>query len=385
MRQKLFDISLLVSKDRKTQVIIIISAILFFLAAFVFDAKPKTNLEKVRRSIGTGASARDEAYQDIAQAVVLDFKKLRDEFYESREENRRFRVEFEEDRRRISEILKRFLEIQSESQKVNTSLSLPTDPPEITELRKGADDLTAATRVGEVFAPQIESFEFVTATAPAALPPEPENIGYIGIGDSVRVELLASLMALTDGTPYPVLFKLVADIQGPDGTSLPLGEARILAAAQGSLPDHRVLFRLINLSVRYPDGSRREFEVDGWIVGEDGLRGMEGVLHDPFGDVIGGEILSSTIEGMGEGFAQSEVQSYGSPYGAAPTLAITGDRTRYAAGNGLNSGAKVWSELLRDQYRKLVPHVEVHSGRHATAIFTKGVKLPGIIEQLISF
>ena len=75
---------------------------------------------------------------------------------------------------------------------------------------------------------------------------------------------------------------------GPDGNAVPLGEARIIAAAQGSLTDSRVLFRLTRLSIRLPSGKRKEFPIDGWIVGEDGIRGLEGVLIDPIGKAIVG-------------------------------------------------------------------------------------------------
>ena len=115
----------------------------------------------------------------------------------------------------------------------------------------------------------------------------------------MRVKLLAGVNAPTDGTPYPVVLKLLGNVMGPDGNTIPLGEARLIAAAQGSLTDSRVLFRLTRLSIRLPNGRRKEFAIDGWVVGEDGIRGMSGVLIDPIGKAIGGAAMAGVRAASG--------------------------------------------------------------------------------------
>jgi hypothetical protein len=201
-------------------------------------------------------------------------------------------------------------------------------------------------------------------------------------GDSVRVKLLAGVNAPTDGTPYPVVLKLVGDVMGPDGNSVPLGEARIIAAAQGSLTDARVLFRLTRLSLRLPNGKRREFPIDGWIVGEDGIRGMEGVLIDPIGKAIVGAGMAGGLAGLGQGIAAANVQNRVYANGNTQSSVNTNDIPAYAGGVALSSAATEWQQIIRDRLAQLVPVVQVLSGREATAVFSQSLAIPELLEQL---
>jgi conjugal transfer pilus assembly protein TraB len=201
-------------------------------------------------------------------------------------------------------------------------------------------------------------------------------------GDSVRVKLLAGVNAPTDGTPYPVVMKLVGDVTGPDGNAVPLGEARLIAAAQGSLTDHRVLFRLTRLSMRMPNGRRKEFGVDGWVVGEDGIRGMEGVLIDPLGRAIAGAGFAGGLAGLGEGIREANTVTRRSFTGYDSSYVKSDKVGEYALGTGLASAAEQWEVLIRERLAQMVPVVQVLSGREATAIFSQSLAIPDLLEQL---
>ncbi|MBN8547976.1 MAG: hypothetical protein J0M12_01535, partial [Deltaproteobacteria bacterium] len=182
-------------------------------------------------------------------------------------------------------------------------------------------------------------------------------------------------------TPYPVVFQLVSDVYGPNGSALGLGEARLVAAAQGSLVDSRALFRLTTLSIEFPDGRRKEVDVDGWIVGEDGIRGMAGVTIDPIGKAIGGTVLAGAIQGVGQGFSQAQLTTTTNNINGNQTL-LTGDVGTYAAGVGLAGGASMWSSMIKERISMLVPQVQVLSGREGTAVFANAFSVRGLFEAL---
>ena len=211
--------------------------------------------------------------------------------------------------------------------------------------------------------------------------PSPKRIAIVGAGDSVRIKLLAGVNAPTDGTPYPVVFELVDDVVGPDSSSLPLGGARLIAAAQGSLSDQRALFRLTTLNMRYPDGSRKIMDVDGWVVGEDGIRGMEGILIDPIGKALAGSLVAGTVGGVGEGISAANTRTINYGYGGTSTF-VDGDIAQYAAGQGIGKLGENWEKFIEDRMELLVPHVKVLSGREATAVFSKSVTIDGLFEEL---
>jgi conjugal transfer pilus assembly protein TraB len=216
--------------------------------------------------------------------------------------------------------------------------------------------------------------------APPPAPP-PGKIAIIGAGDSVRVKLLAGVNAPTDGSPYPVVFKLIGDVFGPDGSALPLGEARLVAAAQGSLADQRALFRATTLNIRFPDGRRKVIDVDGWIVGEDGIRGMQGLLIDPIGKGIAAAGAAGFLSGVGQGFSAAQLDSTQNDSGNW-SQTVSGNTTAFALGRGVSGMANEWSSVIRDRVDQLVPHVQVLSGREATAVFARSVTIPGLFDAL---
>jgi conjugal transfer pilus assembly protein TraB len=226
----------------------------------------------------------------------------------------------------------------------------------------------------------MESFGNETVDAAPPPPPAPAKIAYIGAGDSVRVKLLAGVNAPTDGTPYPVVFSLDGNVSGPDGSALPLGEARLVAAAQGSLTDARALFRLTDLSVRLPNGRRKVYKVDGWVVGEDGVRGMQGILIDPIGKAIGGGMISGAFQGYGRAVRDSQIQIRNDNRGS--TEIVNGDLGKFALGAAVSGGSNEWSSIIKDRLSQMVPQVQVLSGREATAIFSKSISVDGLFEAL---
>jgi len=221
-------------------------------------------------------------------------------------------------------------------------------------------------------------FDDKTVVPPPA--PQREKVAFVGAGDSVRIKLLAGVNAPTDGTPYPVVFQLSGDITGPDGSTLPLGEGRVIAAAQGSLTDSRALFRLSSLNIRMPSGRHKVIDVDGWVVGEDGIRGMEGVLLDPFGKAIAASGFAGVLQGLGRAASDQQVQRSQGLLGTQEI--ITGSDTKYAAGKGLGSAASTYSRLVEQRANLLIPHVEVLSGREATAVFSKSFTIKDLLDDL---
>ena len=142
---------------------------------------------------------------------------------------------------------------------------------------------------------------------------EPRRVSVITAGDSVVIELLTGANAPVNGAPYPVMFKVAGPIVGPGGSSLDLGDARIIASALGSPAEKRAIFRLQTLSVRHPDGRRSSYPIDGWIVGEDGVRGIKGTFVDRFVEKVissaTGGFLTATGERLSEQQPTIQVQN----------------------------------------------------------------------------
>jgi hypothetical protein len=214
--------------------------------------------------------------------------------------------------------------------------------------------------------------------------PRPLRVSVIAPGDSVPVELLTGVNAPTDGTPYPVVFKLAGAITGPDGSALDLGEGRLIAAAQGSESDSRALFRITQLSLRHPTGRRSVVEVDGWIVGEDGIRGMQGRLEDKLGRLILATAVISGVTAMGQQLQRNTRVFFGGGIGQQQGFNIQGQDLEFAAASALTDASNRLGQVLLRRYEALVPVVEVLSGREAVAIFSRPAEIAILDEDLIT-
>lgn len=383
IKQKLSDIALLVKTQRKYKWIggILIASILFLVLSESGQQRPSRTPRVTPRSQKSETLANREAYNDIVAAMEGKLNDLNKSLADNIKKDAEARERLENYEERTAEIFKKILERISENEASRNqqmssvaSEQLPgAEPVDI-----GPSEVAAALPPSD----SLESFgDMSLKEAPPAPPEEPGKVAFIGAGDSVTVKLLAGVRAPTDGTPYPVLFKLVSDIQGPDGSALPLGEARLIGAAQGSLTDSRVLFRITKLNIRLPDGRRKVIDVDGWVVGEDGLRGMQGIPIDPIGKGIAAGGMIGALAAVGEGLARSTTEVTQDAFGNTTEI-ISDDLGKYAAGKGMSGFAKEWGKIVSERVRQLVPHIEVYSGREGTAVFAQSVAIRGLYETL---
>jgi hypothetical protein len=215
----------------------------------------------------------------------------------------------------------------------------------------------------------IETFGLDKATVEPPPPPaKPSKYLFISPGDSVPVKLLTGVYAPVDGTPYPVVFMLGGPITGPDGSSLDLGEARLIAAATGSETEGRALFRLTDLAIRHKDGRRSVVKVDGWIVGEDGASGMKGKLIDKLGRLIAATAGYSFVAALGDRIDQ---QSDNIQVDNSSSVTVRSEDLDVASASALTDASNRIGEILLDRYEKLVPVVEVLSNRNVAAVFSQ--------------
>jgi len=372
MSQFIKDLGLRLKSDRKTQVIagLVVLCIVWLM---VSDNRPIRN-RKPQPPVDVGQTNRQEQVDDLILRFNTHLNSLTQNVNGLKEEveaNRKAMSDYEQT---TAEIFKKIIERLSELQTVNqTSQSDPSA------------QIIMPPQVGDA---PIEDAVLENLGGPSDAPdgppdrPEKPRLAAIMPGDSVRVKLLAGVNAPTDGTPYPVVLKLIGQVLGPDGNSIPLGEARVIAAAQGSLTDSRVLFRLTRLSIRLPNGRRKEFGIDGWVVGEDGIRGMEGVLIDPIGKAIAGVGMAGGLAGIGQGLAAGNTVNQIGLAGQQTGFVANGQIPEFAAGLALSSAAREWSTIIRERLAQLVPVVQVLSNREATAVFSQSLAIPDLLEQL---
>lgn len=373
MAGKIKDFLELLKHDRKTQIFTFVGLILI-IGFIMTSPEPRKKVKKYARpaKVSTGGVGASEAYKDIIQAFSKDVQVLQEQVKDLQKSVEERDKRFEEYDAKTSKVFTQILE------RINAAEDLARQS--IARAREGA----VGTGESVSFVPPSEELEPFGLVEEEPVPPkvvERPKAAVISVGDTARVQLIAGVNAPTDGTPYPVIFKLIDDVVGPDNSRLPLGEARIIAAAQGSLSDARALFRLTDLSIRLPDGQRRTYKIDGWIVGEDGLRGMRGRLVDNLDKTIAAATMVGGAEGLADAVARSERTTFVSDRGSLTSL-NTGSMGRLAGASAVSGALRAWNDIIGDRVRELVPFVEVLAGREANAVFAKSVVIDGLFEAM---
>ena len=363
---KLDDLKLLIKNDRRIMFAAIFLIVAIFITLLTSGGSGKRRARIVPEvspsQQGTGAN---EAYGDLIVAFKNDIESGKQERKELYDVLHRTTVDLTERRKRVDGIFETLVDKFEQLAREVDSLA--------SALKSQSADVPLPGSIELDGPDELEPLGFDTPTvAPPPPEPEPLRVSVIAPGDQVQVQLITGVNAPTDGTPYPVVFKLVGPVEGPDGSSLDLGEARLIAAAQGSETDGRALFRLTQLSIRHPNGRRAVIDVDGWIVGEDGIRGMQGKLIDKLGRLILATAIVSGVSAFGERL--DDTTDIRVRNGGGLGSLSTGDLD-FAAASALTDASNRLGGVLLNRYESLIPVVEILSGREAAAIFSRPAEI----------
>jgi hypothetical protein len=392
MKQKLEDLKLRLRHDRKVWAGAGLVFFVLILTVFSGGEKPKKKRVGQEQENASNISlSRDEAFNDLFKRFNNDMEVLTRESRENAarvEQLEQARIAAEEKQTGVTAaIVERMEEMSRRMEQIE---SQPAPEPVGGGMGAAAPSDPSAIELPSSESSGSEKFGFEEATVPPPpAPPQIQKVSVISAGDSVSVELLTGVAAPTDGTPYPTVFRVLGPIVGPDGSALDVGEARLIAAAQGSETDGRVLYRLTDLSIRHKDGRRSVVKVDGWVVGEDGVRGMRGQVIDKLGQVIAATAGVSFAAALGDRVTdrtgslplnQVTFDRRGRPILQDQGLTVTGNDVDIGIASAMTDASNRLGELLLEKYSKLIPVVEVKSGRKVAAVFSSSSEVE-LLEQ----
>lgn len=373
MMQKLKDLQLYLMGSRKAKVLLAVG-IIAGLFLYFNEGKRPTRIVKPTPPQKKGLDNKETA-TDLITRFNQDLQAMTEKNQRIEENLNAQQKQLQDFEQRTAEILKKMLERIQDNQSDPSAQGGAPVPVALDGQPDAAEPLHQEA--------ELQPFGLEPEEVAPPPPPPVKKVAYIGAGDSVRVKLLAGVNAPTDGTPYPVVFKLVSDVYGPDGSAIPLGEARLVAAAQGSLTDSRALFRLTSMNILLPTGEKKVYNVDGWIVGEDGIRGMRGILIDPIGKAIGGAAFAGGLAAAGQGLATAN-STVRRDLAGGITTDVTGSLAQFAAGQAITGAATEWSRTVNQRLQQLIPVVEILSGREGTAVFAQSLPVEGLYEAIES-
>lgn len=195
----------------------------------------------------------------------------------------------------------------------------------------------------------------------------------------VKAKLITSLDAPAGGTaqdnPYPVLINITDNAQLPNSKRTTLKGCFVLAAGYGDVASERAYLRLEKMSCVTASGKVIDQKVEGFVAGEDGKAGLRGELVSKTGSKVALALLSGTVGGLAQAFAQTATTLQQTPIG--PTQQVNPSQSLgFAGATGVSSGFQQLSQYYINMAEKTFPVIEINDQRNVTIIFTQGIELP---------
>jgi len=195
----------------------------------------------------------------------------------------------------------------------------------------------------------------------------------------VKAKLITSLDAPAGGTaqdnPYPVLINITDNAQLPNSKRTTLKGCFVLAAGYGDVASERAYLRLEKMSCVTASGKVIDQKVEGFVAGEDGKAGLRGKLVSKAGSKVALALLSGTVGGLAQAFAQTATTLQQTPIG--PTQQVNPSQSLgFAGATGVSSGFQQLSQYYINMAEKTFPVIEINDQRNVSLIFTQGVEFP---------
>lgn len=141
------------------------------------------------------------------------------------------------------------------------------------------------------------------------------------------------------------------------------------------------------MAIRHNDGRRSVIQVDGWIVGEDGSRGMRGQLRDNLGEtmvalstIATGQFLGDRVRDRASGSQSNNTDESFVLLGNGGNSISPGD-IQSSIALGVTDTFQSMAEIIIERYRKQIPVVAVNPGRTVQAIFSSNSEVELISED----
>ncbi|MCX7173705.1 MAG: TraB/VirB10 family protein [Proteobacteria bacterium] len=218
---------------------------------------------------------------------------------------------------------------------------------------------------------------------PRSAKPGKELLVSLPAGSMFEVVLLNGAMAPTNSVarrnPVPLMLRVKTEAILPGRqTSQDIKECLLLVSGYGELSSERLLARSEVMSCAFEDGRMAEAKIEGYLVGEDGVLGMQGELISRQGQRIAQALTAGTLGGIAKGLTPYQVPQVNLSGGSSSSVsALPGLDQVLQAGiaGGVGDTAKMVSQFYLDSAKEAFPVLRVPSMRKATIILTKGFEL----------
>jgi conjugal transfer pilus assembly protein TraB len=190
----------------------------------------------------------------------------------------------------------------------------------------------------------------------------------------VEGRLLNGVVAVVGGAERESVVALTGAYQAANGFATDLDGCFALVQGRPELPAGRIDFKVSRLTCNFPDGASKTWDVSGWLVDTDGIRGLRARIVQNVGRKAIVAAAGGGLSGFGRRLSQQQYQINAGPLASSSTF--IGNATHDAIGGSADAAASALEQSVADYYNLYAPSLQVGGGTPASLVIANELKFP---------
>jgi len=190
----------------------------------------------------------------------------------------------------------------------------------------------------------------------------------------VEGRLLNGVVAVVGGAERESVVALTGPYEAANGFTTDLDGCFALVQGRPELPAGRIDFKVSRLTCNFSDGSSKTWDVSGWLVDTDGIRGLRARIVQSAGRKAMVAAAGGALAGFGRRLSQQQYQINAGPLASSSTF--IGNASHDAVGGSAESAATALEQSIADYYNLYAPSLQVGGGTPASIVIANELKFP---------
>jgi hypothetical protein len=186
--------------------------------------------------------------------------------------------------------------------------------------------------------------------------------------------LLNGVVAVLGGSDRESVVALTGPYRAANGFLTDLDGCFALVQGRPDLAAGRIDFKVSRLTCNFPDGASKTWDVSGWLVDIDGIRGLRAQIVQNVGRKAAVAAVGGALSGFGKRLSQQQYQITASPLGSSS--AFVGNATHDAIGGSADGAANALEQSIADYYNLYAPSLQVGGGTPTSLVIANELKFP---------
>ena len=190
----------------------------------------------------------------------------------------------------------------------------------------------------------------------------------------VEGRLLNGVVAIVGGPERESIVALTGRYEAANGFATDLNGCFALVQGRPELPAGRIDFKVSRLTCNFPDGASKTWDVAGWLVDPDGIRGVRAEIVQNAGRKAIVAAAGGALSGFGRHLSQQQYEFSAGPIASSSTF--IGNSSHDAIGSSADGAANALEQSIADYYNLYAPSLQVGGGTMVSLVIANELKFP---------